>query len=70
MDCEGCEDAGLESASQQTLQKIRVLALEYHEFAVPGVARRLPTILENAGFVVQVVPNRHDDTIGFVFAHR
>lgn len=70
IDCEGCEDGALSCASTHTLAKIREISLEYHEFAVPGVAKKLSDLLLKDGFKVTLVPNTYDPSIGFVFARK
>lgn len=72
LDCEGAEHTVLAALERDGLDRVRALAMEYHELA-PGAAptatgEQLVALLERNGFAVEVVPDT--DRTGMIHAHR
>ena len=60
IDIEGAEADLLEAASLLTLNKIKRVVLEYHEYLGTDALTRCNSVLEASGFVCQVRPNKRD----------
>ena len=71
IDCEGSEYDILYSLTKTELQKIRYIALEYHEFNnnKKHSAIEISNFLRNNGFLTQIIPNTSDKFgYGYVYA--
>jgi FkbM family methyltransferase len=69
VDTEGFEIPVLKSAGKK-LQKVRHIALEYHEGIVPGQRKELEIFLQNEGFQVTTLPDPYTADFGLMFARR
>jgi len=72
LDCEGAEHLVLATLERDGLDRVRAVAMEYHELA-PDAAptttgAQLVALLERNGFVVEVVPD--SDRTGMIHARR
>ncbi len=71
IDCEGAEYEILLSASPATLERVRHIAMEYHEGKISARSHdELARFLEANGFRVRTRPNLAHREIGFLFASR
>lgn len=71
IDIEGAEADLLEGASQLTLNKIKRVVLEYHEYLCTDALIRCKRALEASGFVCHVRPNKRDPGMsGLLYALR
>ncbi len=70
IDCEGAEYDILFGASEVGLQRIRRIAMEYHEGVTRFGRDDLVRFLEERGFRVRTRPNPAHRDIGFLFAAR
>jgi FkbM family methyltransferase len=68
MDCEGAEYEILETASPETLNRIRRIAMEVHTLDESRIPARLVTLLEARGFEVKV--ESKGDSTAMVWANR
>jgi FkbM family methyltransferase len=68
LDAEGAEYAILMSASQDTLRKIKRMALEYHDNTPAGKHDELARFLQGNGFQVEVCPNPVHNYLGYLYA--
>lgn len=68
MDCEGAEYAALAAVPDDLWQRIRKIALEYHEFPGGGTRQQLVSLLESKAYRV-IVPKQYENKkIGLLFA--
>jgi FkbM family methyltransferase len=70
IDCEGAEYEILFSAPAATLERVRHIAMEYHEGVTEHSHDELARFLESKGFRVRTRPNPAHREIGFLFASR
>lgn len=70
IDCEGAEYEILFSAPAATLERVRHIAMEYHEGVTERSHEELARFLESNGFRVRTRPNPAHREIGFLFASR
>lgn len=72
IDCEGCEYQIFQNASQETLNKIKYLAMEAHLFDSKMKKNfvKLSKKLMNSGFQLKIVSNCVHDNICYVFAQK
>ena len=71
IDCEGSEYGILYSLKKNELQKIKYIALEYHEFETNKkyTANKLSNFLRKNGFLTQIVPNTNKKyAFGYIYA--
>ncbi len=68
IDCEGAELDILRSISDVQYPLIKRIALEYHNFAVPGSDIIISEFLKDRWFYVEVIPDRYDKDIGLILA--
>lgn len=68
IDCEGAEYEILFHASEQTLRRIRHVAMEYHDGVTRYSHGDLIRLFEQNGFEVRTRPNPAHREIGFLFA--
>ena len=54
----------------ETLQRIKHIAMEYHNHVTPYTHEDLVNFLQAKGFIVQTTPNPVHDYLGFLFAIR
>ena len=70
MDCEGGEYDILLHADDETVRKIKHIAMEYHDHVTDYTHKDLVNFLQEKGFIVQTSPNPVHDYLGFLFAIR
>ncbi len=68
IDCEGAEYEILLHAGEQTLRRIRHVAMEYHDGVTPYSHEDLIRLFEQNGFNVRTRPNPAHRELGFLFA--
>ena len=68
IDCEGAEYDILFSASEETLSRVRHIAMEFHEGVTSYSHRDLVQFLEQRGFRVSIRRSPAHDDLGFLFA--
>jgi len=68
IDCEGAEFEILFHASEQTIRRIRHVAMEYHDGVTKYSHHDLVRLFEQKGFEVRTRPNPAHREIGFLFA--
>ncbi len=68
LDCEGAEYAILAAASDETLQKIRCISMEYHNLDLKQSYQWLMDFLASKDFNVKHVPNAVHSNIGYLYA--
>jgi hypothetical protein len=68
VDVEGSEFGIFSTASPETLQRIKTIAMEYHETGC-GQGCELAGLLETAGFHVNLSPELNSDR-GMIYAAR
>jgi FkbM family methyltransferase len=69
VDCEGGEVDAIESLGA-ALARVRRVVSEYHLHLVPDEDRLLTELLAGHGFTVEVVPDRYDPALGYVYGTR
>jgi hypothetical protein len=69
VDCEGAEIEAIESLTAG-LARVRRVVAEYHRHLVPDEDRLLAELVRGYGFAVEVVPDRYDPAIGYVYGAR
>ncbi|MEM7334506.1 MAG: FkbM family methyltransferase [Chloroflexota bacterium] len=70
LDCEGGEFDILFNCSDETLQKIKYICMEYHDHITAYTHKDLAKFLQSKGFIVQTTVNPVHDYLGFLFAIR
>lgn len=70
MDCEGAEYAILESTPTEIFAKIKVLALEFHQFNPDQNPMRLKTLLEKNHYQVTYSYPYSGSKSGYLYAHK
>lgn len=67
IDCEGAELDVLESLDH-SIDRVRRIAVEYHDHLVEAAGARVEQVLGAKGFVVMREPDRYDGRIGYIHA--
>ncbi len=70
VDCEGAEFDIFLHTSQETLDKITHICLEYHNGFTSYSHTDLVGFLQKAGFKTEITPNPVHDFLGFLYAYR
>jgi len=70
VDAEGAEVDILEGATLITLNSIKNIVLEYHDFLCPDALIRCKEILTDAGFYCREKPDKRHNKMGLLYASR
>lgn len=68
LDCEGAEEAILQSTPKAYLQRVRKISMEFHNFLTRSSHVELQKMLEDVGFITEV--KSHHPLIGYIYAWR
>ena len=69
MDCEGSEGVILRSTPKDYLQRVRKIAMEFHDHLSPLTHAEIQQLLEEAGFLTQVKWDQQSP-VGFLYGWR